>query len=213
MLAVCIVHKHHRELESLCLVELDEAEDTCSCLLASTDHIRDKVYIFCVHEVHEVTAIVDDDIRSNLEDATDVVLILLWSRIVPCKHVKACLNESSRYVILSRKRVTSCYIHLRSTCCENLAKVSCLRFKMHGKSHLEALERKCRSELFLESIKERHVVPYPVNFESALRPELHISDFACHMFLLLFLIFGCKDREILTTKSGISPHEPCFSQI
>ena len=100
MLAVSIVHKHHRELESLCLIELDEAENTCSCLLAASYHLRNKVCIFGVHEIDKITAIVDDDVRAHFKHSSDVCLIFLGSRIVPCEHIKTCLDKGSSHIIL-----------------------------------------------------------------------------------------------------------------
>ena len=131
MLAVCVVHEHHRELQSTCLVELDKSEDTGCCLLATSDHVRNEVYILCMHEVHEVTAIVDDDIRSHLKNSSDVFLVLLWSSIIPSENIESRLNEGSGNIILGRKRVASCNIHLRTTCRENFAKICGLGLEMH----------------------------------------------------------------------------------
>ena len=101
VLAVCIVDKHHRELEFSGLVELDKSEDTCCCLLATSDDIRNEVCVLCVHKVHKVTAVIDDDVRTDLENATDMRLILLRSCVVPRIYIEACLHESCCYIILS----------------------------------------------------------------------------------------------------------------
>ena len=101
MLAVSVIHEHHREFECTSLVELNETEDTCSSLLAATDHIRDEISVLSVHKVHKVTAIIDDHIWPNLKNSSDVLLILVRSCIVPCKNVQSCLNESSCDVVLS----------------------------------------------------------------------------------------------------------------
>ena len=186
MLAVCIVDKHHRELQSLRIVELHESEDTCCGLLATSDYVRNEVSILSVHEVYKVSAIVYDDVRSDLKHAADMSLILLRSCIIPCEYIQTCLDKSCCYVILSRKRIASGHIHLCSTRCEHLAQVSCLCLKVDRESHLKSLERKCSLELFLESVKNRHVVPYPIDLEPAVRPELNVSDFACHI-----VVFCC----------------------
>ena len=131
MLAVSIVDKHHRELQSLGIVELHKSEDTCCGLLTASDHVWNEVCVLCMHEVHEVTAIVDDDVRSDLEDTADMSLIFLRSRVIPCENVQTCLDESSRNIVLSRKRITSGHIHLCSTCSEDFAEVSGLRLKVY----------------------------------------------------------------------------------
>ena len=101
MLAVCIVDKHHRELEFSGLVELDKPEDTCSSLLATSDDIRNEVCVLGVHKVHKVATVIDDDVRADLQNATDMCLILLRSCVVPCIYIEACLHESCCYVVLS----------------------------------------------------------------------------------------------------------------
>ena len=186
VLAICIVDKHHRELQSLRIVQLHESEDACCGLLAASDDIRDKVCIFSVHQVHKVSAIVNDDVRSYLQHAADMCLIFLRSCIIPCKHIQTCLNEGCSYVVLGRKRIASCNIHLSATCCEHFAQISGLSLEVNRECYLKSLERKCCLELFLESVEKRHVVPYPIDLEPAVRPELDVSDFACHI-----VVFSC----------------------
>ena len=164
MLAVCIVHEHHRELERLRLVELDKAENACGGLLTTSDDIRDKMPVFCMHEVDKVSSVIDDDVRSHLENPSDVLLIFLRCGIIPCEHIQARMHESGSDIVLGRKRVASGYIHLGSAGCEHLAEVRCLRLKMHREGDLQPLERECVSELFLESVKERHMMLHPVDF-------------------------------------------------
>ena len=110
-----------------------------------------------------------------------MLLIFLRCGIIPSEHIQSCLNESGSNIVLGRKRVASGHIHLCSAGCKHLAEVRRLRLKMHRKRDLQPLERECVSELFLESVKERHMMLHPVNFESSVLPKLRISDFACHM--------------------------------
>ena len=181
MLAVCIVHKHHRELQSSCLIELNQPENTCSGLLAASYYIRNKVCVLCVHEIHKVTAVIDDDVRSDLENPSDMVLIFLRRCVIPRKYIEASLNQSSSDIILGRERIAAGHIHLGTTSRKNLTKVCCLGFKMYRQSHLEALERECLSEFFLERVEKGHILSYPVYLKSAFRPKSDVSDFACHV--------------------------------
>ena len=100
VLAISIVHKHHRELECTSLVELNKTKNTCRSLLAATDHIRNEILILSMHEVHKVTTIIDDDIRSNFKNSSDMLLILMSSGVIPSKHIQSCLNKSSCNIIL-----------------------------------------------------------------------------------------------------------------
>jgi hypothetical protein len=54
-----------------------------------------------VHKVYKVTTIVDDDIWSYLKNATDMLLVFLWSCVVPCLHVKTSLDERCCNIVLS----------------------------------------------------------------------------------------------------------------
>ena len=121
VLTVSIVDKHHRESQLFSFIELNESQDTSRCLFAASDHVRDKISIFCMHKIHEITTIVDDDMWTNLKNSSDMSLVLLWSCIIPSENVKSSLNKSCCNIVLSRKRVASCNVHLRSSSCKNLA--------------------------------------------------------------------------------------------
>ena len=205
MFAVSIVHKHHRELESLCIIELDEPEDACCGLLAASDHTWDEVCVFGMHEIHEVATVIDDDVRSHLEDSSDMGLILLWSSIIPSEHIQSSLDESRSHIILRRKRVASGHIHLGAASREHLTEICGLCFEMNRKSYFLSLEREGLTELFLESVEQRHMVSYPFYLESAVLPKLWISDFTCHVFCCFSIesaakigIFSHKRRHLTT---------------
>ena len=131
MLAVSIVDKHHRELKRLCLIELLESQDTCSRLLASPDHVRNQIRIFCMHQVNEVTSIVNDDVRSDFEDPADMCFVFLRGRVIPCKNVQACMDESGSDIVLCRKRIASCHIHFSTAGCKDFTQIGCLCLEMH----------------------------------------------------------------------------------
>ena len=97
---------NHRELKLLCLVKLNETDDTCSGLLATAYHSRNKILILCVHKVYKVTAIIDDDIRTNLEHSSDMSFIFLWCGIIPSEDIESCLNKGCCNIVLGRKRIT-----------------------------------------------------------------------------------------------------------
>ena len=131
MLAVRVVDEHHREAEFLGLVQLNEAENSSCRLLTSANHPRNEVSVLGVHKVNEVTAIINDDVRSHFKHPADMLFILLRSRIIPRINIEAGFYKSCSHIILSRERIASCHIHLSSTCCENLTEICCLGLKMH----------------------------------------------------------------------------------
>ena len=194
VLAVCIVHKHHRELECTSLIELNKAKNTCCGLLATADNLRNKVLIFSVHEIHEIATVIDDDVRSHLKHSSDVLLVLMSSCIIPCKHIQSRLHKSCCNVVLSRKRIASCNIHFGTTGCKNFTQVCSLRLKMHRKCDLKSLERKCSPELLLKTIEKWHMMFNPIYFQPAFLPKLRISNFACHIYTLYIIIQSARQR-------------------
>ena len=73
---------------------------------------------------------------------------------------------------------------------ENLTQVRCLSLKVHRKSDLEPLERKCVLKLLFQTIEKRHMMLNPVNFQPAFLPKLRISNFACHIYTLYIIPFA-----------------------
>ena len=88
---------------------------------------------------------------------------------------------------------------------EHLTEICGLCFEMNRKSDFLSLEREGLTKLFLESVKERHMVSYPFYLESAVLPKLWISDFTCHVFCCFSIesaakigIFSHKRRHLTT---------------
>ena len=177
MLAVRIVHQHHREAQLLCVVKLDKSENTGRRLLASADHIRDKLPILGVHQVDQISSVVYYDVRAYLQHSSYMSLILLRSRVIPCKHIETGLHKGRCHIILSRKRVTSGHIHFRTTGSKHFTEIRRLGFEVNGKGNLKSFERERLPELRLKSVQQRHMMPYPINFQSAVLPELRIPYF------------------------------------
>ena len=131
MLAVSIIDKHHRELKFLRIVQLDKSENTGCSLLAASDHSWNQIPVLSVHEIDKISAVIDDDVRTHLEDSSDMCLILLRSSIIPCEDIETGLNESRCHIVLSRERVASCNVHFCTTGCKNLAKICGLGLKVN----------------------------------------------------------------------------------
>ena len=132
MLAISIVHEHHREFEFLRLVHGLKSENAGRGLLASAYDIGNQLSIFSVYHVHEVSAVVNDDVRACLDDFPDAMHIFLFRSPVDSKYVQPLMYERCRNVILCGKRVASCDIHLGAALCQYLTQMRGLRFQMYG---------------------------------------------------------------------------------
>jgi hypothetical protein len=92
-------------------------------------------------------------------------------------------GECGGNVILCGKWVAACNVDLGASCSQDLGKVCGLCLEMYRKSHLEPFEWKSCLEFLFKRVEKRHMMSYPVDFQSAVLPELRISDFACHFVL------------------------------
>ena len=132
MLAVGIVHEHHREFELLRLVHGLKPENTGRGLFASAYDIGNQLSIFGMYHVYEVTAVVNDDVRAYFNDFPYPAEILFFGSAVDSEYVQPLMYERCRNVILCGKRVASCDIHLGAALCQYLTQMRCLRFQMYG---------------------------------------------------------------------------------
>ena len=135
-----------------------------------------------MHQIHQVAAVIDDDVRSHFENSSDMGFVFLRSGIIPREYIQSRLDKSSSHIILGRKRIAACHIHLGSTRRKNFTQVCCLGLKMHRESHFHSLERESLTELLFESVQKWHMMSDPIDFQPAILPELRISYFACHNY-------------------------------
>ena len=100
MLAVCVIYKHHRELELFSLIHSYKADNSRCGFFTAADNIRDKVGIFVVDKVYKVAAVIDDDIGSDLDNLRRMCVIFLRSSTVPRKYVKSAVYKRRRNIVL-----------------------------------------------------------------------------------------------------------------
>ena len=184
MLALGVVDQDHRYTEPVLTVETLQAQDAGGSLLAAADDVGNELRELRMQDVDEVAAVIDNDVRAGLDDLPAVAPILLRSRAIPCEDIEAGVNESGGHVVLGGEGVAPGDVHLRAAGRQDLAEVRGLVLEMHREGYFQALEGPFSLELVLQAVEQRHVVPYPFDFQISVRPQGRIPDFACHSIVL-----------------------------
>ncbi len=170
MLTVRVVNKNHRELQRLCLIHSQQTNNARSGLLAAADNVRDKVGALVVDKVNEITAVVDDDVRSAINNLRDVTVVFFLCGVIPREHVQSVMNQRRRNVVLCRQRIAASDIHLRASRRQHLAKIRGLSLKVYRQSHLQPLERLLRRKFLFDTVKQRHIALDPFDLACAAFP-------------------------------------------
>ena len=96
------------------------------------------------------------------------------------------MNQRRSNVVLSGQRVASGDVHFGSAGCKHLAEVRGLSLKMYRERYAQPCKGLFLLEFLFDSVKQRHVALYPRYFACAAFPEVGVSYFVCHVFLLCF---------------------------
>ena len=180
MLAVGVVHEHHREGEFPCAVHRLQAEDAGRRLLAAADHAGQQLRELPVNQRHQVSPIVDDDVRAHLQHAPEIILVLLHGRAVDGEDIEPLVDQRRGHIILRGQRVAAGGIHFRPAGGQAQAQARRLGLHVHAQGDLEPLERLRGHEIFLDAVKQRHVVADPLDLERSAFPQVDVSDVTGH---------------------------------
>ena len=180
MLAVRVVHEHHREPEDAGAVHRLEAQDAGGRLLAAADHVRDQLRELLVHQRHQVTAIVDDDVRAHLQHAAEVLLVLVHRGAVDGEHVQPGMDQSGRHVVLRGQRIAARGVHVGAAGGQAQAQARRLRLHVDAQRDFHAGKRLRFDEILLDAREQGHVVPDPLDLQRAALPQVDVSDMTGH---------------------------------
>ena len=171
MLAVGIVHQHHREAEFARTVHAHQAQYARGGFLAAAYDLVQELGELAVNQVHQVSAVVYDHIRTHFYDPAAVGHIFLRRRVVPGEDVQPVVHEGRCHVVLGGERVAAGHVHFGPACGEHLAEIGRLGLEMHRECHSEPGKGLFGAELLLKGTQQRHVMFYPFDLEPAVLPE------------------------------------------
>ena len=144
--------------------------------------------VFGMNHVHEISSVVDYDVRAGCNHLAYPVHVFLFGGSVYREYVEAFMHEGCGNVVLGGKRIAACDVHFRSSLRENLAEMCRLGLKMYRKRYFLACERLCLPEFFLESREQGHVPPHPFDFQFPFSPEPGIAYLTIHSTIIMFRI-------------------------
>ncbi len=175
MLAGGIVHQHHREFQCVLAIQGAQAVDTGGGLLTTADHVRQQVPVFGMNHVHQVSSVVDDQVRTGCDHGTDAVLILFGRGAVQGEHMHALGGQGGGHVVLRAEGIATGGPHFGPSGRQNLTQMGRLGLHVNAQGDTKALKRLRPAEFCFDGSQQRHVPANPGNFDFSLRGERQVS--------------------------------------
>ena len=180
MLAVCVVHQHHGELQCAGGVHGLEALDAGSGFLAAAYHARNQLRELLVQGGNQVAAIVNNNVGAYLQHAADIGKIFLLRAAVHGEDVEALMYQRGGYVVLGAQGVGAGDVHICTAGRQHLAQVGRLGLQVNAQGHFEPLEGLRLFKILLDAVQQGHVAADPAQLELPAFPQGNIFDVVCH---------------------------------
>ena len=176
VLAVGLVDHDHGEAERPGAVHDAQAVDAGGGLLAAADDPGDQIPVLRMHQVNQVAAVVNDDVRPDLKDAAEALLVFLHRTAVARENLDPARGDGGGHVVLRRKRIGAGDVHLAPAHFEHAAEVGGLGLHMHRQRDLQPREGLLAQEVFPDPAQNGHVPFDPFDLLLAGRGEGNVSD-------------------------------------
>ena len=180
VLAVRVIYHDHGEHQLAGLLHGAKAQNPRRRLFAAADHFRQQAAVLRMHHMHQISAVVDDDLRMNLKNRGNMPLIFFVGGAVPSVYLHPVFRQSGCHVVLCRKGVAAGGVDLRSAGSQDFAQVGGLRLHMDRQGDPPAREGLFSAEILLQAAEQGHVPADPVDFAVAGGGEGNISDLRTH---------------------------------
>ena len=144
--------------------------------LRAAEDVRQKFAALRMQDIHEVAAVVDDDVRLKVKRLVDVLLILFVRAAVRRKDMKPIFDERRRDVILRGQRIAARDGNLCAGVLHDQRQIRCLCFKMQRDDDLLACKGLRHGKFFVDGFHDRHEVLDPVDFVMTRRREFDVFD-------------------------------------
>jgi hypothetical protein len=170
------VHEHDGEAELPGLRARTRAQHARRRLLAGAERLVAVVAMRLVQQLDEVAAVVDDDVRRDLERVSHVAAHLVRRRAVARVDMKAFGRERGHDVVLRRLGIAARDGHGCAAGPQHEREVGRFRLEVNADRDALAGERPLRGELRFELPQDRHVAPDPFDFALPFGRELRTGD-------------------------------------
>ena len=203
VLTLGIVYSNHREFQNAVFLHRFKANDTGSGFFAPTQYGFSQIRTLAVDHLHQVSSVVDYDMRLMFQAHFDVPHIFFIRCPMIGEYCKAFICQCSRHIILGRKTVAARYRHLCAACSQHQAKICRLGFQVHRKADTQSLKGFCGTEFLFQTGQQRHIVLDPLDLSVSGRCQGNVSD----IVLIVHILFLQKSRNRLTARPV------CFSML
>ena len=126
--------------------------------------------------MHQITAVINDDVRGDGEHAAQMRLILLVRAAVDCVHIHSLCRQRRSDIILCRQRIRSGDVHLSAAHFEHTAEIRGLSLQMHGQRDLETGKRLLARKIAADVAQNRHMCFYPADLPLSGFRKVQIFD-------------------------------------
>ena len=129
---------------------------------------------------YEITAVIDDDIRFDIECFVNKSIIFLRRTPVPGEYIQPVLYECRGNIILRGQWIAARNGDFGTGIFEDQCHIGRLCFQMKSNDHFLTSERFGNRKLLIDRCQYRHEVGNPVDFIMAGRSQLDIADHRFH---------------------------------
>ena len=136
--------------------------------------------------MHQITAVINNDIRLNIQCFINKRKIFFFGASMPGKHMKAIFNQRGSDVILRGKRIAAGNGHLRSCMLENFSHIGGFGLQMQCDDHLFTCKWLGLWKFLIDSSHYRHKVFHPFDLVMTGRSQFDITNHGFHKNASLF---------------------------
>ena len=149
-------------------------------LLRAANESWKKITPGCMKHIDQIAAVINDNVRLDIECLIEEYGIFFLRAAMPCKDVNALLDKRSRNIILRGQRIAARNGNLRTRVLEDRRHVGRLRLDVQGNDHLDAGKR-LRDRILLVGCRHyRHKPLHPINLCVTGRCECNIPNHRLH---------------------------------
>jgi hypothetical protein len=176
ILAARVVDEHDGKAQLLGLRACACAQYARRRFLAGAEHLGAERAVRFVQQLDEVAAVVDDDVRRDLEREAHVAAHLIGRGAMARVDVQPFGRERRDHVVFRRFGIAACHGYGRTTGAQHEGQIRGFRFQVNAHGNALAGERPLGRELLLKLPQDRHVAPHPFDLALPLGRELGVGN-------------------------------------
>ena len=134
-----------------------------SGFLTAAHQLSNQVTTLAVQHVYEVAAVVDNQLRLNLQCFAQIHIVFLVRAAMSCKNGYAAVNQSCSDFVLRRQRIAAGNNNVCTSIFQHECQIGSFCFQMDGNNHVNASERFSFAVLLVQVVQQGHIFLCPCN--------------------------------------------------